>query len=51
VIVVDDLPSSVVNNSIGELTAETMSKTETEEERAEKNLVLLMERAKEDQLK
>jgi hypothetical protein len=45
-IVVDDLPASVVNNSISKLRAE-----ETEEERAEKALALLMERAKEDQLR
>jgi transposase len=46
VIVVDDLPSSVVNNWICELGAE-----ETEEEHTEKALALLMERAKEDQLR
>jgi hypothetical protein len=44
VIEVNDLPETIINSSIGELGAET----ETEEERMEKNLALLLERAKEE---
>jgi hypothetical protein len=47
VIVVYDFLLSVVNNSLGELGAVT----ETEEERAEKNLAFLIERAKENMLR